>query len=126
MVGAKRNLTIAIAKSVAIFVFSAFFVVPLWLVIMASVTDSVTFIQRGYSFWAGKFSVKAFSFVFKNSLVITGLMNSVIATVSVTVLSVVINTSAAYALQLQKTGYVGAVRQAKADRQLCKLHLSVR
>lgn len=98
MVGAKRNLTIAIAKSVAIFVFSAFFVVPLWLVIMASVTDSVTFIQRGYSFWAGKFSVKAFSFVFKNSLVITGLINSVIATVLVTVLSVVINTSAAYVL----------------------------
>ena len=101
MVGEKRNLSLIIGKNVAIIIFSIFFVVPLWLVIMASVTDSVTFIQNGYSLWAGKFSFKAFVYVFKNQFVLKGLLNSVFATVSVTLLSILVNTSAAYVLHIK-------------------------
>ena len=101
MVGEKRNYGLIIGKNVAIIIFSIFFVVPLWLVIMASITDSVTFIQNGYSLWAGKFSLKAFAYVFKNEFVLKGLLNSVYATVSVTVLSIVVNTSAAYVLHIK-------------------------
>ena len=43
MVGEKKKTVSKIAKTFAVIIFSAFFVIPLWLVIMASLTDSVTF-----------------------------------------------------------------------------------
>ena len=98
MVGAKTKISLKIAKIIAVVLFSAFFIIPLWLVIIASLTDSVVFIQNGYSFWASALSIKAYSYVFGNPLVIQGIINSVLATVSVTVLSVLINTAAAYVL----------------------------
>ncbi len=93
----KRTVQISL-KSVAIVIFSAFFVLPLWLVITAAFTDSLTFIKNGYTFFPKKFSFDAFKFVFKNPLVVRGLLNSVIVTVIVTVLSTIVNTAAAYAL----------------------------
>ena len=98
MVAAKKKTAGIIIKAIAILVFSAFFIIPLWLVLMASLTDSVTFIQNGYSFWPRKFSFGSFAYVFKNPLVVRGLLNSVFATVSVTTLSVIVNTAAAYVL----------------------------
>ncbi|MBR1867608.1 MAG: carbohydrate ABC transporter permease [Clostridia bacterium] len=98
MVGRRKNVTMTIVKVIAIVIFSLFFIIPLWLVITASITDSVTFIRDGYSFLPKNVSFKAFAYIFSNPLVVRGLINSTIATVSVTLLSVLVNTSAAYVL----------------------------
>lgn len=93
-----KRIGTLVAKGIMIAVFSAFFVVPLWLVIMASFTDTVTFVRNGYSFWPKQFSLETYKFVFSNPLILRGLLNSAIITVMVTILSVVVNTAAAYAL----------------------------
>ena len=97
MMKTKKILPLVL-KMIAIAIFSVFFIAPLWLVVMASFTDSITFIKNGYSFWAGKFSLKAYAYVFKDPLVLRGLLNSAIVTVLVTLFSTIVNTAAAYAL----------------------------
>lgn len=87
-----------IAKIAVIAAFTAVFIIPLWLVVMASITDATTFNRNGYAFIARAYSLKAYINIFKDPAILRGLFNSVWATVSVTVLSIVVNTSTAYVL----------------------------
>jgi len=98
MVDAKRKIGIKIAKGVAIAIFSATFIIPMWIVIIASFSDSGAFAKTGYSLWTQAFSLNGYAYVFKNEGVIRGLINSVVVTVLVTALSILVNTAAAYAL----------------------------
>lgn len=98
MVGEKRNIAMIIAKTATIAIFTAVFIIPLWLVVMASITDATVFNQVGYSFIAKAYSIKAYISIFQDKLIMRGLLNSAWATLSVTALSVIVNTSAAYVL----------------------------
>lgn len=91
-----------IGKTVLIIVLSLFFILPLWIVIAASFTDSIEFIKSGYSVYIPKFSLDAYAYVFKNEKILKGLLNSVLVTAIVTVLSSIVNTLAAYALSIKE------------------------
>lgn len=98
MVGVKKNIAMQIAKIVLIGTFTAVFIIPLWLIVMASITEANVFNREGYAFIAKAISFNAYIALFKEPLILRGLLNSTWATLSVTVLSVVVNTSAAYVL----------------------------
>lgn len=98
MVGDKKNIVMIIAKTATIAIFTAVFIIPLWLVVMASITNATVFNQVGYSFFAKAYSIKAYINIFQDKLIMRGLLNSTWATLSVTALSVIVNTSAAYVL----------------------------
>lgn len=91
-----------IGKGLLILILSMFFIIPLWILLAASFTDSVTFMKNGYSMIIGKFSFDAYEYVFKNPDILKGLLNSVFVSVVVTILSVVVNTLAAYVLSEKK------------------------
>lgn len=87
-----------IARILLILILSMFFIVPIWILIAASFTDSVTFMKDGYSLIIGKFSFDAYAYVFSNADILKGLLNSVFVTIVVTILSIIVNTLAAYVL----------------------------
>lgn len=86
------------SKIIIITILSLFFLIPLLIVLAASLTDSVTFIRDGYSIIIKEFSLEAYIYVFKDPNILKGLLLSGVVTVSVTILSLFVNTLAAYAL----------------------------
>lgn len=87
-----------ISKVLIISLLSLFFLLPLWIVLCASLSDSVSFIKTGYSIFIKEFSLEAYVYVFKDPKILRGLGLSTLVTVLVTVLSMFVNTLAAYAL----------------------------
>lgn len=87
-----------ISKVLIISLLSLFFLLPLWIVLCASLSDSVSFIKTGYSIFIKEFSLEAYAYVFKDPKILRGLGLSTLVTVLVTVLSMFVNTLAAYAL----------------------------
>lgn len=81
-----------------IVVLSLFFLLPILIVVAASLTDSLSFIQNGYSLLIKTFSLEGYAYLFKDPAFLRGLLLSTIVTVGVTILSVFVNTLAAYAL----------------------------
>ena len=87
-----------ITRVLIIGLLSLFFVLPLWIVLCASLSDSVSFIKEGYSIFIKEFSLEGYVYVFKDPRILKGLGLSALVTILVTVLSVLVNTFAAYAL----------------------------
>jgi putative aldouronate transport system permease protein len=87
-----------IGKVILITLLSLFFIIPIWIVLMASFSDSVSFMKEGYSFFTTHFSIEGYLYVFKDPTIIGGLLLSIGVTLLVTVLSVIVNTLAAYVL----------------------------
>lgn len=96
------NMFAKISKIIVIILISLFFILPIWIVIAASFTDSVAFAQNGYSFFIPKFSLTGYQYIFNNKDILRGLLNSVLFTVIVTIASLIVNTLAAYALSEKK------------------------
>lgn len=75
------------------------FLIPYYLIFIASFTDNNVLMARGYSFWPGKWSIDAYVYVMQPRFnILSGLRNSVFITVCGTLLSVAIVTMASYSL----------------------------
>lgn len=84
---------------ILIIFFCFLFLLPFWLVLMSSVTDEMTFVINGYVLVPKKFSLEGFKFIFGASdLILGSIKNSVIISLTATVLTVVIVTMTAYVL----------------------------
>ena len=72
---------------------------PLWIIIVSSVTSEVALTTYGYRLWPLEFSVNAYTYLFRDgSVILTAYKNTLIATLSGTVLSVITVGLYAYAL----------------------------
>lgn len=79
-------------------------IVPIWVIIIASITSESSLVANGYGFWAQEFSVKAYTFLFsKGSIIGTAYKNTLIATVAGTVLCVC--TVGLYAYPLSRSDF---------------------
>ncbi|MBO4883944.1 MAG: carbohydrate ABC transporter permease [Clostridia bacterium] len=74
-------------------------IMPLWLIVSASLTDNSALTQYGYRMWPMKFSTLAYTYLFQSgSIIVTAYKNTIIATVVGTVLATVTVGLYAYAL----------------------------
>ena len=72
---------------------------PLWIILVSSFTSEVALTTYGYRLWPMEFSVNAYTYLFRDgSIMITAYKNTLIATFSGTVLSVITVGLYAYAL----------------------------
>ena len=73
--------------------------IPIYVIIISSVTAESALTANGYSLWPAKFATAAYHFLFsQGSVIITAYKNTIIATVAGTVLAVVMVGLYAYAL----------------------------
>ena len=76
--------------NIILFLICIFTLVPIWLIVVSSITDENTLLMGGYRFWPAKFSFESYKYLFaKGSIVTTAYKNTIISTVIGTVLSVV-------------------------------------
>lgn len=72
---------------------------PLWIIIVSSITSEVALTTYGYRLWPLEFSGNAYTYLFRDgSVILTAYKNTLIATLSGTVLSVITVGLYAYAL----------------------------
>jgi putative aldouronate transport system permease protein len=72
---------------------------PLWIIIVSSITSESALTTYGYRLWPLEFSVNAYTYLFRDgSIILTAYKNTLIATVSGTILSVITVGLYAYAL----------------------------
>ena len=87
-----------ISRILIIGLLSLFFILPIWIILCASLTDSTEFIKHGYSVFISEFSLEGYIYIFSDPKILKGLGWSALVTVLVTVFSVITNTLAAYVL----------------------------
>ncbi len=76
------NITLIIA--------CVFMIIPLWIIIVSSMSSESAITTYGYTLWPREFSVSSYGYLFKKgSIVGTAYMNTIVATVAGTVLSVI-------------------------------------
>ncbi len=74
-------------------------ILPLWLIVSASLTENSALTQFGYRMWPKRFSTLAYTYLFQSgSIIVTAYRNTIIATVTGTVLATVTVGLYAYAL----------------------------
>lgn len=100
----KARMTFVVINSTLLVLLSVVFLYPYLLVISASFTDEIMLISNGFSLIPEKLSVEAYRFIFEKDLpVLQSLWNSILVTVSATVLSTLVCMLYAFALQHKKT-----------------------
>ena len=73
--------------------------IPIYIIVISSVTSESALTENGYSLWPAQFATNAYSFLFtQGSIVITAYMNTIISTVVGTLMSVVMVGLYAYAI----------------------------
>ncbi|MCJ7736442.1 MAG: carbohydrate ABC transporter permease, partial [Anaerolineae bacterium] len=73
--------------------------IPLYIIVISSVTSEAALTANGYRLWPEEFSIMAYKFLFsKGSIVVTAYKNTVISTLAGTVLSVLMVGLYAYPL----------------------------
>ena len=97
MVGSK-NKTGLILKIIFLVVFTFIFVLPLWLVLMASLEDGLTFAKNGYSMWIKILSFNNYEMLFGKAQFWVSFGNSFWITIVTVAISIVVNTLTAYVL----------------------------
>ena len=74
-------------------------ILPLWIILVASISSEVALTTYGYQLWPKEFSLNAYTYLFRDgSVMITAYKNTIIATVSGTLLSTLTVGLYAYAL----------------------------
>lgn len=87
------------AFNVVLIIGCLFTLFPLWIIIVSSITSESALTTYGYRLWPLEFSVNAYTYLFRDgSVILTAYKNTLIATLSGTVLSVVTVGLYAYAL----------------------------
>ena len=85
--------------NILLIIFCILIIFPLWIIIISSVTSESALTTYGYRLWPLEFSGNAYSYLFKDgSIILTAYKNTLIATVSGTVLSVITVGLYSYAL----------------------------
>ena len=85
--------------NVLLFVGCLLTILPLWIILVASISSEVALTTYGYRLWPVEFSLNAYTYLFREgSVMITAYKNTLIATVSGTVLSTLTVGLYAYAL----------------------------
>ena len=85
--------------NVLLFVGCILTVLPLWIIVVASISSEVALTTYGYRLWPVEFSLNAYSYLFRDgSVMITAYKNTLIATVAGTLLSTLTVGLYAYAL----------------------------
>lgn len=80
-------------------ILSVLTLIPIYIIVIASVTKESSLIENGYRLWPEEFSVGAYKFLFaQGSIVMTSYVNTIIATVAGTILAVVMVAMYAYPL----------------------------
>ena len=88
-----------LAFNILLFVFCLLIIFPLWIIIVSSITSESALTTYGYRLWPLEFSVNAYTYLFRDgSIILTAYKNTLIATVSGTILSVITVGLYAYAL----------------------------
>ena len=73
--------------------------IPIYIIVISSVTAESALTENGYSLWPAQFATNAYSFLFtQGSIVITAYMNTIISTVVGTLMSVIMVGLYAYAI----------------------------
>ena len=64
---------------------------PIWIVIVASLTQEKALVLNGYGFWPSEFSITAYTFLFESGggVVVTAYRNTILATIAGTILCVI-------------------------------------
>lgn len=90
------------ANAIALIIFSIIIILafmPVLLVIMASVSSEQSLTEYGYRFWPKEFSLESFKYLFRSGTTLPrAVLNSLIITVSGTVLGLIFMCPCAYAL----------------------------
>ena len=85
--------------NILLIVFCVLIVFPLWIIVISSVTSETALTTYGYRLWPKEFSVTAYTYLFRDgSIILTAYKNTLIATVSGTILSVITVGLYSYAL----------------------------
>lgn len=82
--------------------------VPIYVIVMASVTSEASLVAKGYQLWPSEFSAMAYKFLFsQGSIVMTAYKNTIISTVAGTALSVLMVGLYAYPLSRDNFKFKG-------------------
>jgi len=80
-------------------VFSILTLLPVYVIVISSITSEASLAANGYRLWPKEFSVQAYRYLFsQGSIVVTAYVNTVIATVAGTILAVIMVALYAYPL----------------------------
>lgn len=77
---------------------------PLWLILIASVSDPDAVLQAKVLIWPVDFSLMGYEAVFQNKELLSSYLNSIFYTVVGSALSVIVSLAAAYALSRKFAG----------------------
>ncbi len=73
--------------------------IPIYIIVISSVTSEAALIKNGYRLWPEEFSTSAYSFLFaQGSIIVTAYINTIISTVVGTVIAVIMVGLYAYAI----------------------------
>jgi putative aldouronate transport system permease protein len=86
----------------ALTLFTLFCLMPFWIMIVASFTDDLALRTFGYLPWISKFSVEAYTWVFKGGEIRTGYMVTIFVTVVGTVCSLFVMSGLAYVMSIKR------------------------
>lgn len=79
-----------VALNIMFIVLCILALIPIYIIVISSVTEEAVLTANGYRLWPERFSISAYTFLFsKGSIVLTAYKNTVIATVAGTILSVI-------------------------------------
>ena len=79
-----------LAFNILLIVACALTIFPLWIIVVSSITSEVALTTYGYRLWPLEFSTTAYTYLFRSgSAILTAYKNTIIATVSGTVISVI-------------------------------------
>jgi putative aldouronate transport system permease protein len=85
--------------NILLIVFSILTLIPIYVIVIASITSEASLTANGYRLWPAEFSFMAYTFLFsQGSIVVTAYINTVISTVAGTLMSVIMVGLYAYPL----------------------------
>ncbi len=99
-----------ICLTLGLFAFST--VYPVWHVIMYSISDSKSAMSGGFFFWPRGLSFKGYELIFKTSQIWVAYKNSILVTLSGTILSVTLSALTAYPLSRKRLRGRGVISLA--------------
>ena len=106
----KDNMKWNIIANVVMAIVALLALVPFVLLIISSFTDEAWALANGYSFFPGKFSLEAYTYILGNFAMIgRGYLNTIIVTVIGTGGSIIVSSLLAYALAKEDLPFVGVL-----------------
>lgn len=95
----KGRIAFNIINYSLLILFSLVFIIPYWFVFIASFTEEISLIKNGFQLFPDKLSLYAYKFIFTSDRqFIMSIVNSIVMTISGTILTLVVTTLYAYAI----------------------------